>query len=220
MFFTKSDISAIREEMIKKTLSNKDGIALLLINITYPVFILKEKDKMKQNGQPFYERTAKNFLQFAENELFERAKKLSEKEEFRPLGAVMKYTKSFESKHTLSIFNDINIFDGVNEKNQLRTAQVWNKDKGYIYSFLDVFYAEAKEYLLELFSNSGNSGNLPSDEYKKCLKRFFVENNFFITEKSVVFFYPAERLGAKQGVKVYFADIDVLREKKLFKISL
>ncbi|HAN21508.1 MAG: hypothetical protein A2Y15_00725 [Clostridiales bacterium GWF2_36_10] len=220
MFFTKNETSVIKEEIIKKTLIDKDGKVLLHINIAYPVFILKDKDKLKSNAKPFYEKIAKNFLQFVESELLARAKKLLEREDFRPLGGVMRYTNSYENKHTLSIYTDISIYDGVNEQNQLRTAQVWNKEKGYIYSFSDIFNSGAKEYLLNLFAESGSSGILQQDEYKKCLKTFFAENNFFLTEKAFVFFYPAERLGGKQGVKVFFADIDALKEKKLFKISL
>jgi len=220
MFFTKSEISVIKEEEIKKTISSKEGRALLHINITYPVFMLKDKDKLKVNAQPFYERSAKNFQRFAENELLDRAKVLVEKEAFRPLGAVMRYTNAYESKRLLSIYSDVSIFDGVNEQNQLRSSQLWNKEKGFIYSFSDVFNIGTKEYLLERFSTEGNAGTLSPIEYKNCIKRYFIDNNFFITERAVAFFFPAERLGGRQGVKVFYVDLETLIEKKLFKIPM
>lgn len=220
MFFTKNDISATRAEEIKKTINDKEGKVMLHINITYPFFTLKEKDRLKINAQPFYERTAKNFLRFAENELLERAKALSEKENFRPLGAVMRYTNAYENKRLLSIYTDVSVFDGVSEQNQLRSSQLWSKEKGYIYSFSEVFQTGTKEYLLKRFSEEGNSGSLSVEEYKRCLKHFFVDNNFYFTETAVVFFYPAIRLGGKQGVKVFFVDFETLKEKKFLKISM
>lgn len=219
MFFTKNE-TALREEVIKKAIKDKEGKVLLHINISYPAILLKDRNRFKQNAQPFYERSAKKFLHFAENELLERAKKLAVGETFRPLGAVMKYTCAYESKSVVSIYTDISIFDGINEQNQLRSAQVWNKNKGYIYSFNDIFKTETKKYLLERFFSQGNSGKLKADEYKRRLKRFFLENNFYIKGKNAAFFYPANRIDGKQGVKVFFVELKELSEKKLLKISL
>ncbi|PKM63436.1 MAG: hypothetical protein CVU97_00415 [Firmicutes bacterium HGW-Firmicutes-21] len=220
MFFTKNETTALQDEVIKKTLTDKDGKTLLYINITYPSFTLKDKNKLKQNAQPFYERSAKKFLHFAEGDLLDRAKKLSERDAFRPLGAVMKYTNAFEDKHMLSLYTEISVFDGVNAQNQLRSAQVWSKDKGYIYSFGDIFCTGTKEYLIERFSTEGNSGNLSAEEYKKCLKHFFNESNFYLTQKAAAFFYPAERLGGRQGLRVFYVDFGTLIEKKLLKVSV
>ncbi|HBR32273.1 MAG: hypothetical protein PHD46_03380 [Eubacteriales bacterium] len=220
MFFTRNENTVIKQEEIKKAISGEDGRVLLHINITYPSFILKDKDKLKTNAQPFYEKSANNFLRFAEGELCERAKTLAKKENFRPLGAVMRYTNSFENKRFLSVYTDISVFDGENGQNQLRTSQFWNKDKGFILSFNDVFRPETREYLFSRFSAEGNSGVLPTEEYRKNLKRFFTDNNFYFTDKAVAFYYPANRLGAKQGVKVFYVAIYDLVEKKLIKISV
>jgi hypothetical protein len=218
MFFLKNDITVIQEEVIKKDICDKDGKVLVHINITYPTINLKEKSRLRQNAQPFYERSAKNFLHFAENDLLERAKKLVDKEGFRPCGAVMKFTCSYESKAILSIYTDVSVFDGVSEQNHLRSAQVWNKDKGFIYSFNDIFASGAKEILLENFASEGNTGILPADDYRKALRKFFVESNFYFTDKAAAFFYPAERLGSKQGVRVFLCDKETLKEKKLLKV--
>lgn len=220
LFFTRNDTSVVKEEEIKKTIDDKNGKVLLHINITYPSFLLKEKDRLKINAQPFYEKSAKNFQRFAESELLERAKALAEKEKFRPLGAVMRYTNSYESKNLLSIYTDVSVYDGVSEQNQLRSSQLWNKDKGYIYSFSDVFTPETRDYLLSRFSSEGNSGVLSAEDYKKCIKHFFVENNFFLMERAAAFFYPSERLGGKQGIKVFFVELETLLEKKFLKISM
>lgn len=220
MFFLKNDTTVIQEETIKKDLCDENGRVLVHVNIAYPSINLKEKSRLKQNAQPFYERSAKNFLHFAENDLFERAKKLADKEGFRPCGAVMKFTCSYESKNILSIYTDISVFDGISEQNHLRASQVWNKDKGYMYGFNDIFAPSAKEFLLERFASEGNTGVLPTEEYKKALRKFFVENNFYITEKAVAFFYPAERLGSKPGVRVFLCDKEPLKEKKLLKVSV
>jgi hypothetical protein len=221
MIFTKKEQSAVQEELIKKTVSDEQGKPLVHINISYPSFKLKEKNKLKQAAQPFYQKSATNFLRFAEKDLVERAKKLSEANEpFRPLGAVMKYVKAFESKHILSGYTDISVYNGQTEQNCLRSAQVWNKDKGYIYSFKDFFDNGAKDYLLMRFGNEGATGGLDPEEYKKRLKQYFNESNFYITEKEAVFFYPAERLGGHQGIRVFYTPTEELKRKKLLKISL
>lgn len=220
MFFLKNDTTVIQEEAIRKDLCDKNGKVLVHVNITYPTIHLKEKSKLRQNAQPFYERSAKNFLHFAENDLLERAKRLADKEGFRPCGAVMKFTCSYENKNILSIYTDISVFDGFSEQNHLRASQVWNKDKGFMYAFNDIFASGAKEFLLEHFATEGNTGVLPAEEYKKALRKFFVENNFYITEQAVAFFYPAERLGSKPGVRVFLCDKELLKEKKLLKVSV
>lgn len=220
MLFNKGETSAIKEEVIKKTLSGQDGKALVYINITYPKFELKDKDKLKQNAQPYYEKNANSFLHFAENELLERAKKLIASDNFHPLGAVMRYTNSFENKLLLSIFCDVSIFDGIDDHNSARSAQLWNKEKGYIYSFSDVFSSEARSFFEDRFCSEGNSGILSSEDYKKAIKHYFCEDNFFITDRAAGIFYPAERLGCKQGIKTFFVEKELLKEKKLLKIEL
>jgi hypothetical protein len=220
MFFTRNDTTVIQEEVIKKDICDENGRVLVHININYPSINLKDKSRLKQNAQPFYERSAKNFLRFAESDLSARAKKLADKEGFRPCGAVMKFACPFENRNILSIYTDVSVFDGINEQNHLRAAQVWNKDKGYIYAFNDIFASGAKEMLFEHFASEGNTGVLPAEEYKKALRRFFVENNFYFTDKAAAFFYPAERLGSKQGVRVFLCDKEMLKEKKLLKVSV
>lgn len=219
MFFLKNDTSAIKEETIRKTIFDKEGKALLHINITYPAFTLRDRNRLKQNAQPFYERSAKKFQHFAETELLERAKNMAEQEVFRPLGAVMKFNRALENKSILSIYTDISVFDG-KEQNQMRSSQVWNKSKGFIYSFSDVFMSGAKEYMLSRFHSEGYSSNLSPDEYKKRLKRFFADTNFYLTEKSVAFFYPSERIGGKHGVKVFYIGLNELMNENLLKMSL
>ena len=220
MFFTKSDTGVIQEKSIKREITDKDGAVLLHINICYPSFILKEKSRLRQSAEPYYEKSAKNFLRFAENDLLERAKKLSQNEGFRPLGAVMKFTNAYENRHLLSVYVEISVFDGESKQNQLRSAQVWNKDRGYIYSFGDILAAGTKEFLLERFASEGNPGCLSAEEYRKSLKTFFCENNFYLTEKAAAFFYPADRVGGRQGGMVLYVDTGVLKDKKMLKISV
>lgn len=172
MLFTKKKQFSLTEKQIKQEMSNPEGKAVLRINLRYPCLQCPKNHKLALTAEPFYNKLAEGFKEYAENELLKLATAAEKQspEDFLPFSALMRFENTFETEKYLSILLDVSVSNGKEEPKTERTTQVWDKTTGLKLGFEDFLTSRSVNELL----------NSKDKETKKAFNRrlFTLHNGF------------------------------------------
>ena len=131
LILTKKKELRIEEATVKKDVFEGD-ICLLRINLRYPDIVCGKKDPLLTFACGLYKNIASAFLQYAESEIFKRAREayIADSGAFAPFAAIMKYEITRCDGEFLSVILDMSVGDGRNNLTVERKTQVWERAFG------------------------------------------------------------------------------------------
>lgn len=132
MLITKKTKFSVTEAQIKEDVLSSEGEVLLKINVRYPDIDCTKNDCLAKYAKPFYSDMAKAFADFAKNELQKRALAdyTSDKDNFLPYSALMKFEVTYLDKDYLSVMQEISVSDGKDMLSIEKKTQVWERKNG------------------------------------------------------------------------------------------
>ena len=195
------------KRQIKKTVKDKEGVPLVIINVSYPHYVdgdageKKEETVFSRRFNAHYEKLSASFLSFGETDLKKSAASSCGSERFSPFGCVMSCIVSFEDEKYISVTFDISLTSG-NIKRKKRLSQNWDKERGVVCSFADVFKKiSPKQVMGYLCEDAEKRMEKRADtfysDYKKRINKYFKKEDFMITPAGYGFIFPPLALNGK-----------------------
>ncbi|MBQ7646276.1 MAG: hypothetical protein IJS94_03305 [Clostridia bacterium] len=208
----------IEKRQIKKSMKNKDGKTLVIINISYPQYSGtdegEKESKCRKRFNANYEKLASSFCSFAETKQLNDAGQYFANDGFKPFGCVMNCFVAYEDEAYISVTVDVTVRSG-NRTDKKRFAQNWDKKNGVLCSYHDVFgKTDRKQVIKALCDDAERRMERKVDtyysDYKKRIKKFFNRNEFCITPSGYGFIFPSGALNDKN------APVTLILQKELF----
>jgi len=190
----------ITTKRIKKKFTHK-STNIINIDIEYPNINLSKGKFIQMKINSSYFSVANNFYSYAVNTLLHNAMEqyeMSQKEDypFNPYDVVMRYTITLNSNCTLSTYFDQYQYTGGAHGSTLRLSSSYSLQTGNIITLKDLFKNNTnyKDLIIKELQTQADQNLLINpgiyfDNYKTLIEENFNEDSFYLSQKTIDFYY-------------------------------
>ena len=219
-FNTSADITTRK---IQKNFSHK-GQIVIKIDIEYPNISLGKSKNIQIKINSSYFNIAHKFYKYAINTLLPDAiqqYEMSAKQgyPFNPYDVVMKYTITLNNDCTLSTYFDQYQYTGGAHGSTLRLSNTYNLQNGNIIILKDLFQKNKnykdliiQQIQIQADQNLVSNPGIYFDNYKMLIEENFKEDSFYLSNKTINFYYQQYEIAPySTGIVVFNIPYENLR---------
>ncbi|MDF2866427.1 MAG: hypothetical protein K0R72_1245 [Clostridia bacterium] len=187
------------------------------VNIEYPIITLAKDPNVQKKINIHFIKVANEFYNYALNTLLPNAieqyeASIKQDYPFNPYEAFMKYTLTLNDNCTLSTYYDQYEYTGGAHGMTIRSSDTFNLQNGNIIKLKDLFKENPdyknmiiKEIQIQADKNLAENPGIYFDNYKALISENFNENNFYLTQKTINFYYQQYDIAPYSSGIVTFA---------------